>query len=102
MESTTLAPHTPMVEFGKVVKHENAVKHIGIFFCGGSPDETPRFPKTLDVAKEHFKKYNLDAFLISAHPPGLSAYNQVEKRMSPLSKALSVILLPYEKFGTHF
>ena len=32
MERTTLAPHTPMVEFGKVVQHENAVKHIGIFF----------------------------------------------------------------------
>ena len=62
-------------EFNKVVKHENAVKPIGMSFCDGGPDENPRIPKTLDVTIQHFKKYNPDALLISTHAPGLSAYN---------------------------
>ena len=76
-----------------------------MFFCvcDGRPDEYPRFPKTLDVAKQHFKKYNLDALLISTIVPGLSAYNQAERErgMAPLSETLSRILLPHERFGTH-
>ena len=35
------------------------------------------------------------------HALGLSAYNQVERRMTSLSKALSGIFLPHETFGTH-
>ena len=88
-------------EFNKLVKHENAAKPIGMVFCDGGPDENPRFPKTLDVSIQHFKKYNLDALLISTHAPGLSAYNEVERRMVPLSKALFGILLPHETFWTH-
>ena len=67
-------------QLNKIVKHEHAIKPIGMFFCvcDGRPDEYPRFPKTLDVAKQHFKKYNLDALLISTIVPGLSAYNQAE------------------------
>ena len=88
-------------EFNKVVTHENAVKTIGMSFCNGDPDENPIFPKTLDVAIQHFKKYNLVGLLISTHAPGLSAYNQVERRMALLSKAPSGILLPHEMFGTY-
>ena len=70
-------------------------------FSDGGPDENPRFPKTLDVAVQHFKKHKFDVLLISTHAPGLSAYNQVEKRMAPLSKALAGLLLPYDTFGNH-
>ena len=37
-------------ELDNFVKHKNAVKTIGMFFCDGGPDENPRFSKTLDVA----------------------------------------------------
>lgn len=72
-----------------------------MFFCDGGPDKNSRFLKPLDVAIQHSKKYNLDTLLISTHAPGLSANNQVEKKMASLSKALSGILLPHKKFGTH-
>ena len=72
-----------------------------MFFCDGGPDKNSRFLKPLDVAIQHSKKYNLDTLLISTHAPGLSAYNQVQKRMAPLSKILSGILLPHETFETH-
>ena len=88
-------------QFHEIVKFENAVKPIGMILCDGGLDENPRFPKTLDVAIQHFKKYSLDALLISTHAPGMSAYNQVERRMAPLSKALSGLLLPREIFGPH-
>ena len=88
-------------EFDKVVKHENTVKLIGMFLCDGGPHESPRFPKTLEVAIEHFKKYNLDALLTSTYAQGLSTYNQIKRRMTALSKVLSGILLPHETFGTH-
>ena len=50
---------------------------------------------------QHFKKYNQVALLISAHASGLPAYHQVERRMTPLSKALFGISLPHETFRTH-
>ena len=88
-------------EFDKVVKHENAAKPIGMFFCDRGPNENPRFPQTLDVAIQHFEKHNLDALLISTHAPGLYAYNQAERGMAPLSEVLCGIFLPHEPFGTH-
>ena len=72
-----------------------------MFFCGGGPDENLRFPKSLDFAIQYFQKFNLDALLISAHTLGLSTYNQVERRVATLSKALSGVLLLHETFVTH-
>ena len=88
-------------EFQSVVKNEGEIKPVAMIFSDGGPDENPCFPKTLDVAVQHFKKHNFDALLISTHAPGLSAYNQVERRMTPLSKALTGLLLPYNTFGNH-
>ena len=70
-----------------------------MIFSDGGPDENPRFPKTLDVAVQHFKKHKFDMLLFSTYAPGLSAYNQVERRMATLSKALVGLLLPYNTFG---
>ena len=49
----------------------------------------------------HFKKHIFDVLLISTHAPDFSSYNQVERRMAPLSKALAGLLLPYDTFGNH-
>ena len=63
------------------------------YFCDGSLDDKSSFLKTLAIAMQHFKKYNLDALWISTYAPGLSAYNKVERRMALLSKVLSGTLL---------
>ena len=47
-------------DFESVCKIDGQVKPIVLSFVDGGPDENPRFPKTLDVAIDHFKKYNLD------------------------------------------
>lgn len=57
--------------------------------------------KTRVIVIEHFKKYNLDALFIATNAPGRSAYNRVERRMAPLSKRLTGVILPHEHFGSH-
>ena len=64
-----------------------------MILCDGGPDENLRFPKTFDVAIQQFKRYSLDALLILTHAPGMSAYNQVKRKMATLSKALMGLLL---------
>lgn len=49
----------------------------------------------------HFIKYDLDAIFVCCNAPGRSAYNRVERRMAPLSRALVGIILPYDHYGTH-
>lgn len=49
----------------------------------------------------HFLKFDLDAVFIACNSPGRSAFNRVERRMAPLSRALSGIILPYDHYGTH-
>ena len=88
-------------QFQSIVKHDGEVKPVAMFLSDGGPDENPRFPKTLDVAFQHFKKHKFDAILISTHVPGMSAFNHVERGMAPLSKALAGMVLPHDTFDTH-
>ena len=90
-----------MKEFEDLVKIGDVTKPIAIIPCDGGPDENPRFPKTPDVSIQHFQELNFDVMFLSTRAPGMSAYNNVERRMAPLSKALSGVLLPHETFGSH-
>ena len=44
---------------------------------------------------------NLDALFIVCHAPGHSVYTDVERHMTPLSKDLSDLILPYDYYGFH-
>ena len=44
-------------EFETVAKKDSQVKRIVISFVDGESDENARFPKTLDVATDHFKYF---------------------------------------------
>jgi hypothetical protein len=90
-------------EFGSMVKNpdDGSVKPIFIFIVDGVTDENPRYQKITDVAIHHFLSHNLDAIYIATNAPGRSAFNRVERRMAPLSKEISVVILPHETFGSH-
>ena len=64
-------------------------------------DETPRFPKTLANSISLFKKLKLDVLIHAVNASGLSAYNPVERRLAPLSKAGSGVVLPHDTHGSH-
>ena len=75
---------------------DGQVKPIVLAFVDRGPDENPRFPKVQQVAIDHFKTYNLEAYIVMTLASGISAYNYVERIMAPLSKALAGVLLPHD------
>ena len=77
------------------------VKPIVVFSVDGGPDENPRYQKVIDVAIHNFVKHILDALFVATNAPGRSAFNRVERRMAPLSRELSGLILPHEHFGSH-
>jgi hypothetical protein len=87
--------------FQSLMKYDGVIKPVFLAFVDGGPDENPRFPNTIAVAAQRFKKFNLDAYLATKHAPGMSAYNYVERRKAPLSRKLTGVILPHDSFGSH-
>ena len=90
-------------EFDIVTKDPSnkSIKPILIMSVDGGPDENPRYQKVIDVAVHHFVKHNIDAMFVATNAPGRSAFNRVERRMAPLSRELSGLILQHEHFGSH-
>lgn len=88
-------------EFDKIVKFNGKVKPVFMVTVDGGPDENPRYEKTVKVAIHHFVKQNLDVLIIATNAPHRSAFNRAERRMAPLSKDLSGLILPHDHFGSH-
>ena len=61
----------------------------------------PRFPTTRAVMARIFLERDLDFIWCATNAAGLSAYHFVERRMAPLSHALSGVVLPHDSFGGH-
>lgn len=88
-------------EFADVMLHQSNVKPVHVVIVDGGPDENPRYRKVIDVAIHHFRKHQLDAMFIATNAPGRSAFNRVERRMAPLSRELSGLVLPHDHYGSH-
>ncbi|GBN78913.1 hypothetical protein AVEN_255368-1, partial [Araneus ventricosus] len=89
-------------EFEELVKTEEGfIKPVIIVTVDGGPDENPRYQKVISFAINHFKKHDFDAIFIACNAPGRSAYNRVERRMAPLSRELSGLVLPHDHYGSH-
>ena len=80
---------------------DGTVTPILIFTVDGGPDENPRFPKTIAAAVNLFKRLDLDCLFVASEAPGHSAYNYVERRMAPLSRDLTGIIIPHDNVGSH-
>ena len=74
---------------------------ILVLSIDGAQDEAPRYPKPLATAIYFFKHLKFDVFLHSVNAAGLSAFNPVERRMSPLAHDIAVVVLPHKNFGSH-
>nr|XP_043066048.1 uncharacterized protein LOC122321057 [Drosophila bipectinata]XP_043066049.1 uncharacterized protein LOC122321057 [Drosophila bipectinata] len=80
---------------------EGLVKPVVTLTSDGGPDENPRYGKVISHAVQHFKAYNLDAIFVATNAPGRSVFNRVERRMAPLSRELSGLILPHDMFESH-
>ena len=89
-------------EFKDYVRLPNGeIKPIVVITVDGGPDKNPRFPKTIAAATGVFKRLDLDCLFMASEAPGNSAFNYVERRMAPLSRDLSGIIIPHDQFGPH-
>jgi hypothetical protein len=77
------------------------VKPVFIITVDGGPDENPRYQKTIEVGIHHFLQNDLDALFIAINAPGRSAFNRFERKMAPLSRELSGLIIPHDNFGSH-
>ncbi|KAJ8687960.1 hypothetical protein QAD02_024398 [Eretmocerus hayati] len=80
---------------------DGSSKPVMIISIDGGPDENPRYAKVISCAIRRFRRFDLDALIIATNAPGASAFNRVERRMAPLSRELSGVILPHDHFGTH-
>ena len=69
-----------------------------IVIADGGPDWKLGNTNTINFGIDYFYKHNLDDYFAT---PGQSSLNQVERRMSNLSKEFSGVILPHDHFGTH-
>ena len=60
----------------------------------GDPDENSRYMKRLLTC-------DLDALSIAINNPDCSPFNRVERRMVPLRKEMTDLILDHKHFGTH-
>ncbi|XP_023315989.1 uncharacterized protein LOC111693952 isoform X2 [Trichogramma pretiosum] len=81
--------------------HNNQVKPVLVISVDGGSEENPRYHKTIAYTTKHFKEFALNAVFIMTYAPGRLAFNRVERRMAPLSKALSGVILTYNFYGDH-
>ena len=88
-------------EFAESFKFDETEKKVMIVTVDGGPDENPRYQKTIASAIEYFEEYQLDALFLATNAPGRSVFNRTERRMAPLSREMSGLILPRETFGSH-
>ncbi|GBP44029.1 hypothetical protein EVAR_85183_1 [Eumeta japonica] len=80
---------------------EGFVKPVFIFTCDGGSDENPQYERVIISTIQHFKDFDLDAIYIATNAPGRSAFNRVERRMAPLSREFTGVVLKHDNFGSH-
>ena len=82
---------------------DRMVKPILVSTVDGGSDENARYGKVIKVAVHHFLQYDFDAVFIATNAPGRSSFNRVERKMAPLSKELTGLILglPHDHYGSH-
>jgi hypothetical protein len=68
----------------------------------GSPEDNPRYSRTISCAIDYFLTFDLDALYISTSPSESQINANIHKRVVPIAKDLASVILPYEHFGQHY
>ena len=76
-------------EFKESAINNGSVKPLVFVSVDGGPDEAPKNQLTKLSWVKIFLDLLLDGLWVFTHAPGNSAYNEVERRMAPLSKQTS-------------
>ena len=79
-------------------KNNVEVKPVMIVTVVGSPDENPRYTKTIECAIDYFLSQDLDEFFLATNALGRSAFNRSERRMVKFNKELNGVVLSHDNF----
>ena len=77
-------------------------KPVTIISIQGSPEDSPNYSKVISAAIDYFCTYDLDALYIVTSPIDNHLDQNIHKRIVPIAKDLSSVILPYEHFGSHY
>ena len=67
----------------------------------GGPYKNLCYQKVTSFAINNFKKHDLDGIFIICNDSGRSAYNEVERRMAPLTRELSGLIILHDYYSSH-
>jgi hypothetical protein len=81
-------------------KRDSVVKPVLIFTVDGGPNENPRYQKKIEVGVHHYLQNDLNLLFIATNAPERSAVNRFERKMAPLSRELSGLIIPHDNFGS--
>lgn len=87
--------------FDHQLRFDGRVKPIWAFQTDGGPDENLCFRDVQRMYLTMFLKYRPDVLLVCRPAAGFSPYNPCERRMAPLSRALSGVFIPADMEGSH-
>ena len=88
-------------KFKEYTHNSRGFKKVLVLRSDNSPDEAPRNPSTQKKMIQLFIKFDLVMLVLASLPAGYSLFNPCERRMAPLSKVLTGVLLDHKHYGSH-
>ena len=88
-------------KFGTYTHNERRQKKVLLFRSDNAPDEAPRNPSTQSEMIHLFVKMELLLLVLISLPAGYSPFSPCERRMAPLSKQLTGVVLDHKYHGSH-
>ena len=77
------------------------MKKVLLLRSDNGPDEAPRNPSTQKEMVQLFIKTQLVLLMLISLPAGYSPFSPCERRMAPLSKQLTGVVLDHKYHGSH-
>ena len=88
-------------KFKEYTHNSRGFKKVLVLRSDNSTDEAPRNPSTQKKMIQLFIKFDLVMLVLASLPAGYALFNPCERRMAPLSKVLTGVLLDHKHYGSH-
>ena len=88
-------------KFKNYTHNNRGLKKVLLLRSDNGPDEAPRNPSTQKQMIQLFIKTQLILLVLISLPAGYSPFSPCERRMAPLSKQLTGVVLDHKHFGSH-
>ena len=87
--------------FGSFTYNSRGREKVLLLRSDNGPDEAPRNPSTQAEMIQLFTTLELVTLILVSLPAGYSPFSPCERRMAPLSKQLTTVVLDHKHYGNH-